>query len=345
MPPSDQDHDLPEYLRRGQDLSKLLGGESTPKTRNRAKRWFGKGKLIAAAVAVSLVTITTLANGSFDLWGNASGAMNGSSNEIDVDFSESGPSNLGGPAGDTEVWTDEDSSCRQTFGEVAPLIAESDESDIAAIPPGELELGGSESTDGGVAVWRHEDEIALPEGAYTETEFRDILDGGWSQQGDRVVDIRVGNRTADPLIIANISIEVERIAPLAGTAIELLGGGSTLTTVVGFDLGEEVPVARIREGEDASTPCALGGPFFESYQIHVDPETIETIKVGILGTETLCLVRLKIEFWHEGEWKSMTYPTESNEPIHVVSPPVGYQTDRTYLATPGEDGLELTIAE
>lgn len=303
--------------------------------------------MIAVTVVASLVAITGLANQSFDLWGNASGALNGSSNEIDVDFSESGPTSLDGPPGaDMEVWTNDDLSCQQTFGELEPLTAEADENDIATVPPGELELGGSERTDGGVTVWRHEDEIELTERNYSEAEFLDILRDGWSEQGDRIVDIRVGNRTADPLVIANISLEVERVAALDGTEIELWGGGSTLTTAVGFDLSEEVPVARIREGEDASSECVLGSPFFESYQIHVDAETIETIKVGILGTETLCLVRLKIDFWHEGEWKNLTYPAKSAEPIPVLSPPSGYQAHRTYLAKPTDNGsYELTIAE
>lgn len=215
-----------------------------------------------------------------------------------------------------QIWVDrlvtrnDDLTCQQTFGELAALTAESDEEDIATVSPGELELGGSERTDGGVTVWRHEDEIELAERDYAQAEFLDILSDGWSQQGDRIVDIRVGNRTADPLVIANISIEVERVPPLDGTEIEIWGGGSTQITAVGFDLSEEVPVARIREG-DASSACVLGSPFFESYQIHVDPETIETIKVGILGIEILCLVRLKIELWHAGKWKNLTYPAES----------------------------------
>jgi len=166
------------------------------------------------------------------------------------------------------------------------------------------------------------------------------LDDGWFLQGDRVVDIRVGNRTADPLSIANVSIEVERTTPLR-TDLVLWGGGSTETAAVGFDLSEESPVARIREGDESE--CVLGDPFFESYQIHVDSETIETISVGIHGTETLCRVRLKIEYWHAGEWKSMQYPAVGEEPIFVVNPPSGYSTERTYSATPVEgSAYELT---
>lgn len=291
--------------------------------------------MIAVAVVASLVAITGLANQSFDLWGNATGAISGSSDGIDVDFSEGGPTNLDGLAvTDTEVWTNENANCQPTGGELAPLTTKSDEDDIASIPPGELELDGSNSTDGGVAVWLHEDEVELPEGNYTEAEFSDVLDDGWFQQGDRVVDIRVGNRTADPLSIANISIEIERTAPMDGTELVLSGGGSTETAVVGFDLREESPVARIQEGGESA--CVLGDPFFESYQIHVGSETIETISVGIHGTETLCRTRLKIEYWHAGEWKSMQYPAEGEEPIFVVSPPSGYSTERTYSATPVE---------
>jgi len=343
MPPSDQDHDLPESLRRGRDLSDLLAEKSASKPRDHAKRWFGRGRLIAVTVVASLVAITGLANQSFDLWGKATGAMNESPIDIDVDFSESGPTNLGGSAGtDTEVWTNENSNCQQTGGELTPLTTGSEEGDIASIPPGELELGGSNGTDGGVAIWMHGDEIELPEGNYTDAEFNDVLDDGWFQQGDRVVDIRVGNRTADPLTIANISLEIERITPLGGADLMLLGGGPTKTTVVGFDLGEESPLARIREGEESA--CILGDPFFENYQIQVDSETIETISVGILGTEVLCQVRLKIEFWHEGEWKSMQYPTEGEEPMYVINPPAGYSTGRTYSAMPIDGGSSYELA-
>ncbi|WP_233163040.1 hypothetical protein, partial [Glycomyces salinus] len=155
----------------------------------------------------------------------------------------------------------------------------------------------------------HPDSVDPPE-SLEGTGWIDYESIGATQVGSRRIQVYIANRTDDPIMITDIGLQVEHAPTSARTVFVDPAGDSIAPSVLSFDLDEDHPVARQCETKDS---------FFEAYKVEIAPRTVEAFEIGIESGSCWCEVRLDIEYWHQDQWATETYPPADRDPVSVVS--------------------------
>lgn len=331
MSDAPDDKSLPPSLRRGHDLSSLLGGSKKPSRGELARAWWKRGRVIVAGVVALVLTGLGLANSWLDLWDRTGGSAAEttslaleSTGGIDIDIQSS---QVASPP-DQDVWVDGSGDCSDMFtGEpIDPTMdgTEPHYEDEGVIDTGDDPIGvdGNASNEVATPGWFLPEAVDLP-AAPTDEE---LLAMGAVQEGNAQVRMYWANRTDQPVLIADLTLEVVARQPVPdGTVISIPGGDPEPITMLDFSLAEAEPVARMR-GAD----CTPGVPFFESYALEVQPATTEVVMATVNAVDCWCLVRLHAEYWHDGAWQKEIYPPAEETPLSVAWASTPLTPERVY---------------
>jgi hypothetical protein len=253
------------------------------------------------AAAAGLLAVVGLLNATLDLWDRMTGGPPGSI-EVGYETGESGRISR-------MLWHDGATACEGVVPAMGPHLF---------WPSGEVEQPG-----GGAVGTGYDQSATFTLSPLVHAQVVDIdpddisrdvfLELGAYVAGDQEVRVILANRTEHQVVVTDMVLDVERRAAPSGTIMVRPGGDPTPLYVISFDLNETEPVARVIDDE-----CRPAGSFFSQYAIVVEPGQVEVFVVELLAGDCLCLVRLHLEYWHDGEWKTLTIPEPPSDPIPVA---------------------------
>ena len=262
-----------------------------------------RGRVLVAATVAALLAAVGLLSSTFDLWDRIRGTGPETTSTIEVGFRTGEPGRVS-----RQLWHEGETGC-ESLTSGPPRLT---------VPDGDVEAGdgavgiGHEQRDkSGIQPLVHEDVIDVDPDSFSWEAFLEL---GAYVSGTQQIHVVLANRTDEQLVVTDMSLDVERHRPPNGTIMVRPGGGPSPLHVISFDLNEADPVARgIRDD------CAPGAPFFARYALVVDPGQTEVFAVELIEAGCLCLVRLNIEHWHRGQWRTLTVPDAGSDPIPVTA--------------------------
>jgi hypothetical protein len=263
-----------------------------------------RGRVLVAATVAALLAAVGLLNSTFDLWDRIRGTGPGTTGTIEVGYRTGEPGRVS-----RQLWHERETGCEPSVPGTGPFLT---------VPGRDVEAGGGTVGTGHeqspVFVLEplvHEDVIDVDPEGFSRDAFLEL---GAYVAGSQEIRVVLANRTDEQLVVTDMSLDVERHRPPNGTLMRQPGGDPSPVHVISFDLNEADPVARgIRDD------CAPGAPFFARYALVVDPGQTEVFAIELIEADCLCLVRLNIEHWHQGRWRTLTVPDAGSDPIPVTA--------------------------
>lgn len=256
-------------------------------------------RLVAAAAG--LLAVVGLLNATLDLWDRTAGGTGGS---IEVGFAT-------GESGRVSrmLWHDGASACEGVVPAMGPHLFWP-ASEVEQPRGGAVGIGHDQSPTFTLSPLVHDQVVDIDPDDISRDVFLEL---GAYVAGDQEVRVILANRTEHQLVVTDVVLDVERRPTPHGTILVRPGGDPTPLYVISFDLNEAEPVARVIDDE-----CRHTGSFFSQYAIVVEPGQVEVFVVELLAGDCLCLVRMDLELWHDGEWKTLTIPEPPSDPIAVT---------------------------
>jgi hypothetical protein len=304
--PPDDDLERHHHRFRGAFILRPASPSPPRSRRQRITAFFKRTRVLVAAAVAALLTAVGLLNASLDLWGRTRGPEPSPSGTVDIGY-QTFPPELANRA----LWRDGGTGCVEPiFGEQLHLFQEPYPSFDPEPGEGEIGVGNELDQVFSTANLVHPEVIDVDPNGFDRAAF---LARGAYVAGNQAVSVILANRTAEQLVVTDMTLEVERHPPPSGTSMYFPGGDPRELNIIVFDLQEENPVARV-VGDD----CSPGAPFFAQYAFVVDAGDTELFRVELIPTDCLCLVRLHIHYWHRGQRQTLTLPEEPSERFPVT---------------------------